>query len=48
VLITAHDQAATPTQQRNVGTDAYLAKPFDPGEMIRVVRELASVTGARA
>ena len=46
VLITAHDQAANPAQQRHVGADAYLTKPFDPGEMIRVVRELAGVTGA--
>ena len=27
-----------------VGADAYLTKPFDPNEMIRVVRELASAT----
>src|SRR6266545_4590524 len=26
-----------------VGADAYLTKPFDPNEMIRVVRELAAV-----
>ena len=26
---------------REIGVDAYLTKPFDPGEMIRVVRELA-------
>ena len=48
MLITARDQAANPTHQRHVGADAYLTTPFDPGEMIRVVRELASVTGARA
>jgi len=24
-----------------VGADAYLTKPFDPNEMIRVIRELA-------
>ena len=24
-----------------MGADAYLTKPFDPNEMIRVVRELA-------
>ncbi len=26
---------------RQIGVDAYLTKPFDPAEMIRVVRELA-------
>ena len=30
----------------NVGADAYLTKPFDPGEMIRVVRELAGAPPA--
>jgi DNA-binding response OmpR family regulator len=30
----------------NVGADAYLTKPFDPGEMIRVVRDLAGVAPA--
>jgi CheY-like chemotaxis protein len=47
VLITARDQAANPTRHRHADADAYLTKPFDPGEMIRVVRELAGVTGAR-
>jgi DNA-binding response OmpR family regulator len=28
-------------QRRQVGADAYLTKPFDVGEMIRVVRKLA-------
>jgi len=27
-----------------VGADAYLTKPFDPNEMIRVVRELAGAS----
>jgi len=48
VLITARDQAANPAQHRHARADAYLAKPFDPAEMIRVVRELAGVTGATA
>jgi CheY-like chemotaxis protein len=30
----------------HVGADAYLTKPFDPGEMIRVVRELAGAPPA--
>jgi CheY-like chemotaxis protein len=48
VLITARDPAANPTQHRRARADAYLAKPFDPAEMIRVVRELAGVTGTTA
>jgi CheY-like chemotaxis protein len=40
VLITARDQATNPAQHRRAHADAYLAKPFDPAEMIRVVREL--------
>lgn len=48
VLITARDQAADPAERRHARADAYLAKPFDPAEMIRVVRELAGVTGATA
>ena len=48
VLITARDQAANPAQYTRARADAYLAKPFDPAEMIRVVRELAGVTGATA
>ncbi len=48
VLITARDHTASPAQHRRVRADAYLAKPFDPAELIRVVRELAGVTGATA
>jgi CheY-like chemotaxis protein len=48
VLITVRDQAASPAQHRRTRADAYLSKPFDPAEMIRVVRELAGVTGAPA
>ncbi len=43
VLITARAQEVDITHGTNVGADAYLTKPFDPGEMIRVVRELAGV-----
>jgi len=45
VLITARDEAAHLAHTR---ADAYLTKPFDPAEMIRVVRELAGLTGATA
>jgi CheY-like chemotaxis protein len=48
VLITARDLAANTTQHGRARADAYLAKPFDPAEMIRVVRELAGATGATA
>jgi CheY-like chemotaxis protein len=48
VLITAHDLAANPAQHRHARADAYLAKPFEPAELIRVVRELAGITGGTA
>jgi DNA-binding response OmpR family regulator len=41
VLITARAQEDDKIRGRQVGADAYLTKPFDPNEMIRVVRELA-------
>ncbi len=48
VLMAAHDQAVSQTQQSHADVDAYLAKPFDPRKMICMVRELAGVKGARA
>ncbi len=42
VLITARAQEDDRDRGRQIGVDAYLTKPFDPAEMIRVVRELAS------
>ena len=41
VLITARAQDEDRDRGQQVGADAYLTKPFDPAEMIRVVRELA-------
>jgi DNA-binding response OmpR family regulator len=41
VLITARAQEDDKARGRQIGVDAYLTKPFDPSEMIRVVRELA-------
>ena len=41
VLITARVPEGNRARHRHAGADAYLAKPFDVGEMIRVVRELA-------
>lgn len=46
VLITARAQEDDIVHGTNVGADAYLTKPFDPGEMIRVVRELAGAPPA--
>jgi DNA-binding response OmpR family regulator len=42
ILITARAQEDDKIRGSTVGADAYLTKPFDPDEMIRVVRELAS------
>src|SRR6516164_21870 len=41
VLITARAQEDDKARGKQIGVDAYLTKPFDPLEMIRVVRELA-------
>jgi CheY-like chemotaxis protein len=41
VLITARAQEDDKSRGQEIGVDAYLTKPFDPAEMIRVVRELA-------
>jgi len=43
VLITAGVEEGDHMQHRHACADAYLTKPFDPAEMIRVIRELASV-----
>jgi len=45
VLITARAQEDDRDKGAQVGADAYLTKPFDPAEMIRVVRELAGAPG---
>lgn len=41
VLITARAQEDDRNRGLRIGVDAYLTKPFDPSEMIRIVRELA-------
>ena len=41
VLITARAQEDDKDRGAQIGVDAYLTKPFDPAEMIRVIRELA-------
>jgi DNA-binding response OmpR family regulator len=48
VLITARAQEDDRDRGTQVGADAYLTKPFDPAEMIRVVRELAGAPGSSA
>jgi DNA-binding response OmpR family regulator len=45
LLITARAQEADKARGSQVGADAYLTKPFDPNEMIRIVRELAGPRG---
>jgi CheY-like chemotaxis protein len=42
VLITARAQDDDKRRGRGIGVDAYLTKPFDPAELIEVVRELAA------
>ncbi|MFC7326886.1 response regulator transcription factor [Marinactinospora rubrisoli] len=43
VLITARAQEDDLRRGREIGVDAYLTKPFDPSELIRIVRDLAGV-----
>jgi DNA-binding response OmpR family regulator len=40
VLVTARAQEDDKSRGSHVGADAYVTKPFDPNEMIRIVREL--------
>lgn len=42
VLITARAQEDDKKRGRDIGVDAYLTKPFDPAELIEVVRDLAA------
>ncbi|WP_236700513.1 response regulator transcription factor [Allosalinactinospora lopnorensis] len=46
VLITARAQGDDVKRGSDIGVDAYVTKPFDPTELIRVVRELAGIDGA--
>ncbi|GAA5044928.1 CheY-like chemotaxis protein [Thermocatellispora tengchongensis] len=41
VLITARAQEDDRRRGLGIGVDAYLTKPFDPAELIQVVRDLA-------
>ncbi|MEO3871666.1 response regulator [Nonomuraea sp. B12E4] len=42
VLITARAQDDDRRRGLGIGVDAYLTKPFDPAELIQVVRDLAA------
>ena len=44
LLISARAQEDDKARGSRVGADAYLTKPFDPNEMIRLVRELAGAS----
>lgn len=41
VLITARAQEYDRRRGMEIGADAYLTKPFDPAELIQIVRDLA-------
>ncbi|MEV0150580.1 MULTISPECIES: response regulator [unclassified Nonomuraea] len=43
VLITARAQDDDKRRGMGIGVDAYLTKPFDPAELIQVVRDLAAL-----
>ena len=42
VLLSARAQDADLARGESIGVDAYLTKPFDPDELIEIVRSLAS------
>jgi CheY-like chemotaxis protein len=43
VMVTARAQAADLQRGAALGVDAYLTKPFEPAELVKVVRSLASM-----
>lgn len=42
MFLTARAQAEDLQRGREIGVDAYVTKPFDPTELVRIVRGLAS------
>lgn len=47
VMVTTSTAPAHRVRARSIGIDAYLTKPFDPDELVRVVQELLSRAGDR-
>jgi len=45
VMITARAQERDLARGEEIGVDAYVTKPFDPAELIRIVRNLAGRPG---
>jgi CheY-like chemotaxis protein len=43
VMVTAYAQAGDAERGRRAGVDAYLAKPFEPEELVAAVRRLAGL-----
>ncbi|WP_459802067.1 response regulator transcription factor [Herbidospora sp. RD11066] len=48
VLITARAQEDDKRRGLGIGVDSYLTKPFDPAELIQVVRDLAATARSRS
>jgi CheY-like chemotaxis protein len=46
VLLSARAQQADLQRGEQIGVDAYLTKPFDPDQLIDIVRRLADDTGS--
>src|SRR3954447_8508335 len=46
-MVSASAQEADLRRGRELGVDAYVTKPFDPDELVRVVRELVEARTAR-
>jgi CheY-like chemotaxis protein len=42
VLVTGRAQAADVARGEELGVEAYLTKPFEPGELVEVVTRLAT------
>ncbi|MDF2967603.1 MAG: response regulator [Nocardioidaceae bacterium] len=47
VMVTTSTSPAHLARARSIGVDAYLTKPFDPDELVRVVRELLTTGHGR-
>lgn len=47
VMVTTSTSPAHLARARSIGVDAYLTKPFDPDELVRVVRELLAAGRGR-